>query len=1031
MATSGSTPFDGELLKLWTKAQNDFIRRAKTNKAEIPDADVLQDPDKWAASVKKGSKSSRASQAVFDSIGSYVKEIQQGLDVVIGIFQVVSVPVPAVAPATVIVQAFASVFQFWVDGHDDADKISEFFKEVKDLFVDISQLNNVLAQDDLLSSLRNCLFNIFLCCLQIYGFAIEERDRRFSEWIKGKFKGVGELDNLFSELKRLKESLSRSLSVYVASKTVEVLDKTNDTHQTVKRYLSAQDRQGILDWLSRPTFIHRHEDLQKDARNRPNTGQWLIESDDFKAWKATNCSRLCRRWKAGPCNMSVEQLLGMMLRQVVVTRTNIPATIEQEWKNGVTDGKTPTEEFLKQQLSNITKAGRFYVVIDAMDECAMENRQRVLNSVNHVNSEACILVTSRLLEQKFLLAKLHMYALKELGNLGGISDTLRKLPTSIDESYQMTLNRIEQKSQYGKLYAFSILGWLSYAMRPLSADELNHALAVHVNGPDFNAQHLKPDRLLPKNEVVSFYCGLVEISVENNVRFIHYSADSFFKQRKETVFSAFRYDIPLACARYLCMNEISTTYEKDHNENAVFSDFSFAKYSAENFRNTSILFETWIAGKTCFATQSNLSTTEFTIVFCANSKRCPTLVGVLIKDGLALGGLDDFEQNPLTIAFKFDFGDVAEILLDNGAVVDLSTQKGCVLLLYAAQGGFDKVVDRILSSTQETQSRWLSFAADLGMWLLTPLILLTWTFKEALVYISSLSLFAVPEKQVHGDEKIHDEEEEKDGSPELLTTYGPILRMAYHGEAVKLQAYLKRFGPVGCPQSLRSTCKMDPRAGQKQMLDVQSQKMPSLPTFDRISKLLVFSPSKDPNPFYSHKEILKYLKSNGAKIDHRGKYENHELYRAASFGNKEMVKVFLDQGVSPSVANIFGWTPIHEASANAHLDCVELLLGHGVNTSPISDVGKTPHDLVNSGEPHYDWPCLGNDPKHYLDGRAFKQPHFGQMERERLDSIRTLLEKNGAKTADQLYKEDKNAFRHVAAGPFRNDSWSSVEDTEQ
>lgn len=165
--------------------------------------------------------------------------------------------------------------------------------------------------------------------------------------------------------------------------------------------------------------------------------------------------------------------------------------------------------------------------------------------------------------------------------------------------------------------------------------------------------------------------------------------------------------------------------------------------------------------------------------------------------------------------------------------------------------------------------------------------------------------------------------------------------------------------------------------------------------------------------------VLKILQDHGANINHTAFYGVHELYRAAAFGNIDMVRFFLEAGVSASIRNTFSWAPLHEAAANGHLECVQLLLEHDADHSPISDVGKTPLDLVNSGKPHYDWPCLGDDSEHYLNGEAYKEKEKNLEDIDRQSEIKRLLEAKGAKTADQLYAIDKSSFEHVAAGPYR------------
>lgn len=165
---------------------------------------------------------------------------------------------------------------------------------------------------------------------------------------------------------------------------------------------------------------------------------------------------------------------------------------------------------------------------------------------------------------------------------------------------------------------------------------------------------------------------------------------------------------------------------------------------------------------------------------------------------------------------------------------------------------------------------------------------------------------------------------------------------------------------------------------------------------------------------------MDYLRKNGADIEHTGESKVHELYRAAAFGNFEMMEYFLRAKVSPSITNTYGWAPFHEASANGHIDCVNLLVEYKANPSPVSDTGLTPLDLVNSGEDHYDWPTLGTDSEHYLNGQPYRKKPDGQAETDRREDIRVYIVNDGAKTSDELYETDKEAFSHVASH-FRRD----------
>ena len=55
---------------------------------------------------------------------------------------------------------------------------------------------------------------------------------------------------------------------------------------------------------------------------------------------------------------------------------------------------------------------------------------------------------------------------------------LENLPAEVNATYDEAMNRIEGQSKDDRKLAKEILCWITYARRPLSLEELQHALAV-------------------------------------------------------------------------------------------------------------------------------------------------------------------------------------------------------------------------------------------------------------------------------------------------------------------------------------------------------------------------------------------------------------------------------------------------------------------------------------------------------------------------------------------------------------------------
>jgi predicted transcriptional regulator len=114
------------------------------------------------------------------------------------------------------------------------------------------------------------------------------------------------------------------------------------------------------------------------------------------------------------------------------------------------------------------------------------------------------------LPERFLLARLHMKALVEQDSKEAILHVLKNLPNEIDEIYDQAMERIER--QPNKELAKRVLSWIIHASRPLSVEELRHALAVSPNMTEIN-----PDALVFKSKLTSVCAGLVVIDKEQQI----------------------------------------------------------------------------------------------------------------------------------------------------------------------------------------------------------------------------------------------------------------------------------------------------------------------------------------------------------------------------------------------------------------------------------------------------------------------------------------------------------------------------------
>ena len=99
-----------------------------------------------------------------------------------------------------------------------------------------------------------------------------------------------------------------------------------------------------------------------------------------------------------------------------------------------------------------------------------------------------------------------MDSLAKKQNRRAVRTALEKLPEELDDIYDEGMWRIRSQDREDAELAEQVLYWMSYAFRPLTVTEVQHALTVKPGDPDIDEEAL-PDKGL----LVSTCVGLVTI----------------------------------------------------------------------------------------------------------------------------------------------------------------------------------------------------------------------------------------------------------------------------------------------------------------------------------------------------------------------------------------------------------------------------------------------------------------------------------------------------------------------------------------
>lgn len=129
----------------------------------------------------------------------------------------------------------------------------------------------------------------------------------------------------------------------------------------------------------------------------------------------------------------------------------------------------------------------------------------------------------------FLIAKLHMDALKTKASPAAIIKALHTLPTELEKIYELALERIQHQSADGWEIATKLLSWVVYAYRPLTLSEIQHALAVNEGDDHFEESEISDADILLN------VCGGLLI-IDDTVRLVHHTAQEYFETSREIGF---------------------------------------------------------------------------------------------------------------------------------------------------------------------------------------------------------------------------------------------------------------------------------------------------------------------------------------------------------------------------------------------------------------------------------------------------------------------------------------------------------------
>ncbi|RYP09549.1 hypothetical protein DL764_001234 [Monosporascus ibericus] len=455
-----------------------------------------------------------------------------------------------------------------------------------------------------------------------------------------------------------------------------------------------------------------------------------------------------------------------------------------------------------------------------------------------------------------------------------------------DTAYNGAMERIESQLPDQKERAKQVLSWITFAERPLTKWELQHALAVEINEPELDKENL------PQIEdMISICAGLVTVDEESSIiRLVHYTTQEYFDRTHDRWFPDARLNITTTCSTYLSFSAFTNGYCKTDEEfEQRFKSHLLYDYAARNWGHHA----------------RAISPCQCYLRFLQKPAEVKASSQALMVTGYRYRGYSQDvpkEMNALHLAAYFGLHKAVKSLIRE-CNTDMKDSHGRTPLSWAAWNGHEAVV-KLLLGTENVDPN----SKD-DIWGQTPLLWAAQNGHEAVV------------KLLLATEKVDPDSKNNRGQTPL--------------------SWAARNGHETVVKLLLATEKVDPDSkddfrGQTPLSGAAEN------GHEAVVKLLLATEKVDPDskdnnghtPLFGaarngHEAVVKLLLGT-EKVDPDSKDNNGQtpLLWVARNGHETVVKLLLaTEKVDPdSKDDFWGQTPLSGAAENGHEAVVKLLL---------------------------------------------------------------------------------------------------------
>ncbi|RYP17562.1 hypothetical protein DL765_004451 [Monosporascus sp. GIB2] len=618
-----------------------------------------------------------------------------------------------------------------------------------------------------------------------------------------------------------------------------------------------------------------------------------------------------------------------------------------------------TSRFIPEIMEKF-KGRSIYLEIRAHDEDVRMYLQQQLPSSLTCSPELQEDIVTEIIQAvdgMFLLAELHLQSL--LGRrspkaVRKVLHTLRKESkvrcgdnSKLDLAYDQAVERIKYQPGDGPTLAKEVLSWITFAKRPLSKSELQHALAVEVGEPELDRQNL------PQIEyMVSVCAGLVTVDEESGIiRLVHYTTQEYLEthmfrlipgedsttsdaRKNEIAMVGAHRAIAIICVNYLSFSVFEGGFcQTDDEFEERLRLYPLYNYAANNWghhtRKISTLYHGMMefledVAKVEASSQALMVSKQFSW-YSGNSQHFPKRMtglhlaayfgiseaaNTLLRHGQSPDLKDSYGRTPLSFAAEKGHEAGVRLLLEKGANVEPKNGHGRTPLSFAAENGDEAVVRLLLEKGANLEPE-ISYG-------LTPL---SWAARQGHEAVVRLLL-------------------EKGANLELENNYGqtPLSLAAASGREAVVRLLLEKGANLEPKNGYgRTPLSWAAEKGHEAVVKMLLEKGANMETKNGYGQTpLSWAAEK------GHEAVVKLLLEKGADMEAEDNSGQTSLSWAAENGHETVVKLLLEKGAKLEPKDNIGQTPLSGAAENGHRAVVKLLLEKGANMEAEDNIGQTP-----------------------------------------------------------------------------------------